>query len=219
MSLSFSPFMPQQTHSSVESLQLKIKSSFLDRGRQLIITDEYVEFDDNDLISAGPTKFLATDIVASRYGIKWIKGYQFVIGRIYCVDIKSNDDRIIKIRLKSLYGINGKKLNEKYVNIVNALYDHILDNISRNYLNQFAGSIEFEIMGVAFKSSGLVFVDKKKLIKWEDLGTKNYSTYYALFSKSDPAIHKTSEYLRDWNTGILYSVSRQILKDKGLYTE
>jgi hypothetical protein len=121
--------------------------------------------------------------------------------------------------LKSLYGINRKKLTEKYVSIVSALYDHILDNISRNYLNQFAGSMEFELLGVTFKSSGLLFNNKNQLIDWEDLGTKNYSTYYALFSKSDPGFHKTFEYLTDWNTGILYSVSRQILKDKGFYLE
>lgn len=209
---------PSQTKNS-EILQINIKSSFLDRDRQLVITDEYVELDDKDAIAAKPTRFAAADIVAFRSGIKWIRGYQFIIGRIYCIDIKSTSNLIIKIRLKSLFGINRKKLAEKYVSIVNALYDHILDNISRDYLKQFSNSLEFEILGVTFKATGIYFNDKKKLIEWEDLVTKNYSTYYALFSKSDPAFHKAFEYLIDWNTGILYSVSRQVLKNKNLYFE
>jgi hypothetical protein len=211
--------MPTQIQDTLQSLQINVKSSFLDRERQLTITDEYIEFDDKDSIAAKPTRFAVADIVAFRYGIKWIKGYQFIIGRIYCVDIKSTSNQVIRIRLKSLYGINRKKLTEKYVVIVNALYNNIFENIAKKYLNQFANSIEFEILGVNFKSSGAYFNDKRKLIEWKDMGTKNYSTYYALFSKSDPTFHKTFEYLIDWNTGILYSVSRQILKDKGFYSE
>lgn len=190
---------------------MHVKSSFLDRDRELIITDEYIEFDDNDLASAKPTRFYISDIAAFRHGIKWIKGYQFIVGRIYCVDIKSKDERVIKIRLKSLYGINRKKLTQKYVDIVNALHDNIFDNFSRTYLDQFAKSIKFEILGVTFTASGLLFNNDKKLIEWGDVGTKSYSTYYAIFSKSNPAVYKTFEFLTDWNTGILYSVSRQIL--------
>lgn len=211
--------MLEATRQHSKSIQLTIKSSFLDRERQLIITDEHIEFDDNDRISALPTKFLVPDIVAFRFGIKWINGYQFTIGRIYCVDIKSKKDDVIKIRLKSLYGINLRKLSAKYSEILNGLYDNIFDNISADFLEKFSKSIEFEILGMTFKSSGIYFNDKRRLIEWEDLGTKNYSTYYAVFSKSNPALHKTFEYLTDWNTGILYSVSRQILNDKGLYSE
>jgi hypothetical protein len=200
-------------------LQLNIRSSILDRDRQLTITNEYIEFDDKDLPSEKPIRFLNSEIAAFRYGIKWIRGYQFVIGRIYCVDIKSTDARVIKLRLKSLYGINKKKITAKYSNIVNALYNNIFDNISRNYLNQFASSKEFEILGITFKTSGVYFNDKKVLIEWQDVGTRSYTTYYAVFSRSNPSLYKTFEFLTHWNTGILYSVSRQILKDKNLYSE
>jgi hypothetical protein len=56
-------------------LQLNVKSSFLDRDRQLVITDEYVEFDDKDSIAAKQMRFDSSHIIAFRYGIKWIKGY------------------------------------------------------------------------------------------------------------------------------------------------
>ena len=166
---------------NLQSFETKIKSSILDRDRQLVISDEYVEFDDKDSVATKPTRFIASDIVAFRYGIQYIKGYYFRIGWTYCLDIKSKDHRIIKIRLKSLYGFN--KITQKYADIVNSLYTQIIDKISLNYLNQF------------------------------------YSTYYAIFSKSNPSIYKTFEFLTDWNTGILYGLSRKILMDKGLYSE
>jgi len=40
-----------------------------------------------------------------------------------------------------------------------------------------------------------------------------------MFSKSDPNYYRAFEYLNDWNTAILYSVSRQILKEKGFWNE
>ena len=207
--------------SPVESqfLNVAVKSSFLDRQRRLTVNNEYIEFDDNDAASDKPTRFNASDIEAFRYGIKWIRGYQFVIGRIYCIDIKSKEEQVIKIRLKSLYGVNRKKLSAKYVDIVNALYNYVFDDVAMNYLQKFANGNEFEILGVTFKKLGVWINDKKIFIEWQDLGTKSYSTYYALFSKSNPSFHTTFEYLSEWNAGVLYSVSRQILMDKGFYSK
>jgi hypothetical protein len=132
--------------------------------------------------------------------------------------IKLNIECIARIKgnhvMKNVHSMFGKQAVFK-----DALHDHIFDNISGSYLDQFANSFEFEILGVTFTTQGIWLENKKNFIEWNDLGTKNYSTYYALFSKSNPIFHKTFEYLTDWNTRILYSVSRQILKDKGLYSE
>jgi hypothetical protein len=202
-----------------QPLQLNIKSSWLDRVRQLTINSEYIEFDDKDGIADPPTKFEAKDIESFRFGVKWINGYQFVIGRIYCVDIKSNKNDIIKIRLKSVYGINKKKLGEKYSSIVNALYDNHFDRLSMSLLEMFHNNCDFVILNVRFDQHGITLIDKKAVIPWNDVGTRSYSTYYSIFSKTNPDAYKIFEYLNDWNTGILYSVSRQILKEKGLYSE
>jgi hypothetical protein len=217
--LTQSPNVRRKLAEMTSTLNIKIKSSFLDRDRQLIIDKDYIEFDNKDLISEPPTKFLKQDIVSFRHGVKWINGYQFVIGRIYCVDVLSSSGEAMKMRLKSLYGINKKKVTTKYSQIVNALYDNIFDHITKEYLKQFSESKEFEILGVRFTNDGLNINDKQGVIPWEDLGTKSYSTYYALFSKAKPNRYKAFEFLNDWNTGILYSVSMQILKEKGYVAE
>lgn len=202
-----------------QSLQINIKSSFLDRERQLTITSEFIEYDDTDRVSEKPTRLLNSDIVAFRYGIKWIRGYQFIIGRIYCIDIKAKEDKIMKLRLKSLYGINKKRLTAKYLNIIDALFENAFDKVSEQYMEKFANSMEFEILGITFKPSGVYFKEKNVSIEWTDVGTKFYTTYYAIFSKSRPDIYKTFEFLTDWNTAVIYSVSRQILLGKNLFSE
>ncbi|AXY78130.1 hypothetical protein D3H65_30865 [Paraflavitalea soli] len=197
---------------------LLIKSSVFDRDRELIVDNAFLSFDNKDRIAVPPTTFLKEDITAFRYGVKWIKGYSFVIGRIYCVDIKSSSGEVIKIRLKSIYGVNRTRLHEKYAILINALYDTYFDGITGHYLQQFSESVDFQLLGIAFRQDGIL-LDKNRLIKWEDLGTRSYSTYYTVFSKSDPNIYKAFEYLNDWNTGIIYSVSREILKSKNLLPE
>src|SRR6266481_4824997 len=103
-------------------LDFILKSSIFDRPRQLVLDPLYLEFDDNNLASSTPTKFLKEEIEGIRFGIKWISGYGFNIGRIYCIDIKNKSGQIIKLRLKSIYGIRKKQLADKYVKIANTLF-------------------------------------------------------------------------------------------------
>jgi hypothetical protein len=196
-----------------------VKSSILDRERELVLDNEFLAFDDKDRIGALPARILKQDITAYRFGVKWIRGYSFVIGRVYCIDIKSVSGEVIKLRLKSVYGINKKQLTDKYSRILNALHDQYFDDLIRQYLRKHTDLQDFDILGIIFRQDGVLIDQKSKLIPWEDLGTKSYSTYYAVFAKSDPAIYKAFEYLNDWNTGVLYSVSREILKSKSLYSE
>lgn len=203
----------------IQSFSINLKSSWLDRERQLIINRDFVEFDNKNRIAETSTKFTAEEIDSFRFGVKWIKGYQFAIGRIYCIDIKSKENSVIKIRLKSLYGINKKILGDKYSAIINALYEYHFDNMIMAYLQKFNNNYEFEILKVRFNQLGLTFTDKNVFLPWNDVDTRAYSTYYSIFSTSNTEIYKIFEFLNDWNTGILYSISRQILKEKGLYSE
>jgi hypothetical protein len=194
---------------------ISIKSSVFDRERQLFLNEEFIEFDDSNLVSEKPTRFDKEDIEALRYGIKWIKGYRFNIGRIYCIDVKSKGQGIIKIRLKTLYGVNKEALEQKYIKIVNTLYDFYFDDISGAYLEKFEEGNEFQLPGITYSSVG-VKLNNKDLISWEDVGTRAYYSYYAIFSKSKPTIYRAFEFRNEWNAGIVYSVTEKILKSKGL---
>ena len=202
---------------SIQNLQVFVKSSIFDRYRELTINSNYVEFDDHDLNTKPPTKFSKDDVQSVRYGVKWIEGYRFTIGRIYCVDIRSRSNRIIRIRLKSVYGIRRKVVHDKYIQIVNALYDNILDDLIKCYLTKFREGIDFELAGISFSQSGLKLNANSKIIPWDSIETAAHRTYYTIFPKNDPKNYKSFEFLNDWDAVIVYSVSRQILVDKGLY--
>jgi hypothetical protein len=198
-----------------QPIELTFKSSILDKHRHLIIDPGYLEFDDYD----PPTRFNKNEITACRYGVKWIRGYQFVIGRIYVVEVQSSDKRIIKIRLKSLYGVNKGILHQKFVTIVQALADKYFEDIARSYLEKFNRNEPIKVEDVCFNAEGISWNKNMQIINWDDVGTKAYRTYYSIFSKSNPSIYKAFEFLSDWNTGVVYRVSRSILMNKGLYTE
>lgn len=197
-----------------QSLNISIRPSFFDRERNLIINSDFIEFDDTELKNAKPTMILKSEISGFKFGIKRIRGYIFYIGTIFCIDVRGTNEQLIKLRLKSLYGINGKEFAEKYSSVLNALYDNYFDGIILNHLNRFENGEHFEIAGVLFNSNGVIFRKKNQLIEWEDLGSKTYSNYYALYSKLQPGNYQAFEYVNDWNTGILYSVIEQILKGK-----
>lgn len=191
-----------------QSLNIILRTSIFDKEHALIIDPQFIEYDN--------TNFSKLEIADIRYGLKAINGYRFTIGRIYCIDVKSLDGRIIKIRLKSLYGIRRKRLGEKYKMILHALWKFYINDIVNGFLKEFINKIDFVLLGVTFTQEGIMLDKKREIISWQDLGTKNYWHYYSMFSISNPHKYRTFQYLTDWNTAVLYSVSRDILQAKAL---
>lgn len=195
-------------------LAFTLKSSIFDRARQLTIHPDYLEFEDKDLVALPPTRFPKEEIEGIRFGVKWIRGYSFYIGRIYCIDIRSETNQVIHLRLKSLYGIRKRELGDKYSKIANALFRYYFDDLARHYLRLFENNIPFDILGVNFSSEGVVFDEKAGLVSWDFLGTKSYYTYYTLFCETNPIQYKAYEYIHHWNVAVLESVTDLILKQK-----
>ncbi|HSV10057.1 MAG TPA: hypothetical protein VLI68_04765 [Hanamia sp.] len=192
----------------LESLKFHLKPSIFESEKILILNPEFLEFE--------TVNFSKLEIAELRYGIRAIKGYRFRIGRIYCIDIKSLSGEIIKIRLKSVYRVRRVYLGKKFKEIVEAILANYINDISKDYFQRFKNKNEFNILGNIFKQEGIVLDKTVDIIPWTDLGTKNYLTYYSLFSKANPNLYRSFTYLLDWNTIVLYSVSRSILKQKGI---
>ena len=186
-----------------QTLNLLLKSSILTKQKTLVIEPEFMEFNNINL-----SKF---EIAAIRCGVKGIKGYKFWIGRIYCIDIKSVDGTVIKIRLKSLYGIRRKKLGEKYKLILAVLFENFVNDICQSFIAEFNNKVDLDLLGTTFTPEGIILNKIDKLIYWSDVGTKNYWHYFSIFSISDPNINASFYYLSDWNTIVLYNLVKNIL--------
>jgi hypothetical protein len=197
-----------------EKLEFMVRSTILDRPRLIVIHPEYLEFDDQDRVSDVPTRFLRTDIEGLRYGIKPIRGYRFRIGRIYCIDVRDVNGRVIKIRLKSVYRVRLKLLNEKYLAIANALFRLYFHEMTLEYLAQFRDAQGVELLGVKLNNQGVLFDEKVGCVSWDFLGTKRYWHYYTLYSEESPNNYRAFVFSDDWNAGVLRGLIETILKEK-----
>lgn len=200
--------------SPTESLTFTLRSSIFDRPRQLTICSGYLEFDDNDRAGAPPTRFERSEIESLRYGAKAIRGSEFRIGRIYCIDIRSTSGQVIKLRLKSIYRIRLRQLESKYLEITTALYKYYFHDKVRQYIKLFEENKPFDILGVNIDAEGILFDDKVGRVSWDYLRTRRYWTYFTLFSDTDPGQYKAFEPLEHWNAGVLYGLIESILKIK-----
>lgn len=198
---------------SYPMLEIKIKPNLLDRDRKLVINKDIVTYEDSDWKDIPNTTFNKDEIEGLRFGIEPIQGYVFTIGRRYCVDIKGFDDRLMKIRFTSLYGIRGKQLYEKYVGILNALFNTHQEDIINRHIESFNSTSLVKILGTTFKANTVTLNGND--IPYDDLGFQEYKTYYALFSKSNPKVYKAYSYLKDWNSAVVYSISKQLLANAG----
>ncbi len=189
-------------------LTITVKETVFDRRNKLVITQKSVEYKNFSL-----SKF---DIDECRHGVKFIRGYIFYIGRVYCIDVKSLSGAVMKIRFKSLYGIRKKRLHRKYSIILDALWENHLREVAQSFINLFKNKIDFELLGIIVSQPGIQLTKQSAPIPWEDVGTKTYYRYYAIFSKTNPGHYRTFYYLEDWNTGILSAVTKHILNARKL---
>ncbi|MGN8057270.1 hypothetical protein ACTJKN_13415 [Pedobacter sp. 22163] len=197
-----------------------IKKSYFDRKpKNLLFTPQSILFGNQKLSVPTITDLSTEEPLEYRFGIKWIRGFEFIVGRKYQLLIRNSDGEMIKISFGSYYGINKVHLYNQYAEILNKLWESYFDGLVDHYLALFSQKTPFIVANVTFDEAGIKirstkFInEEEKSLLWPDVGTKNYRTYFAIFSKQDPSnINKGYSYLDDWNTGVLYSVIETILK-------
>ena len=193
-----------------EAREIKFKPAIFSKERRIILHPEFMEFykspEDTE-----PVKFSKLEIDAFRFGIKWLRGYKLIFGRIYCVDIKSATGNIIKIRMTSVYKIRAKKLHEKYSSLINIILQYYASEMVAHYLKMFNYKQPFSILNVHFNQSGIVINDKQN-IDWNNMDVRTHTRYIAVSTRNKSDIYKAFDYIEEWNTLILYNVLRQILK-------
>lgn len=200
-------------------IEIVFKPTIIDRPHSLVVDSEFLQFGMLNSDSEVLFMFSRQDIAAFRYGVKWIKGFEFTIGRVYCVDVKSTSGEIISVRLKSLYSINKDAIWQKYSQILEALSKYYFDDICRNAISKIEDGEEWRHETIIITKSGVHLPKRKMKLPWSDVGSKLYATYYAIYSKSKPDIYESFEFLEDWNTSVIYSITEGILQSSGAVVE
>tara|TARA_R110000868_G_scaffold29106_5_gene108456 strand:+ start:1866 stop:2504 length:639 start_codon:yes stop_codon:yes gene_type:complete len=206
-----------------KELKVKIKRSFFDNyDRPLHLHPEFIKFEDKDLAKNSFTIFKSSDIKEFRYGIRWYR-YYVVFGREYQFYIRSFNNEVLKIRFVTYFGRKKKEFNVLYENILNSLWDLYFRNQVDEFLNEFdkgesfqIGEVNINTEGVIIKVSGII-KQEIKLILWHNVRTHSYASYFSIYSfENSKEINKGYLYKEDWNTYVLYSVVRTILRNKNI---
>ncbi|MEO8151013.1 MAG: hypothetical protein ABI723_25490 [Bacteroidia bacterium] len=198
-----------------DKIIINFKPDVLSWRRELVIEPGCLQLHNSSPFSEQPVKWLKEEIESFRFGVKWIRGTTFYFGRIYCVDIKNKNQQIIKIRLKTLYGINKEILNSKYAKIVGSLYECYFLPVIQNYCSLFASNKTFEISGITFHEYGLLLPNNMDILEWDDVSIKRYQNYLSIFSTKNPNHYLLFYYNVEWNVLVLEVVIDAILKSKG----
>lgn len=205
----------------MKSFDFDIKRGLIDNlNRKLKITEEFLKFQNKDTRENSYTTFLKDDISEYRYGVRWIS-FKVIYGREYLIYVKDKKSQVLKISFKSYFGKNKINYHNKFINILNALWESYFDNIVNDYLNKFEIGEEFTLNNVTFYQDKIqievagIVKHKKVDINWESVRTRNYHTYFVIYSNENPSeINRTYKYLDEYNAAVLFSVIQTIIKNK-----
>lgn len=189
-----------------------ITPGFLDRQRKLILTDDYLEWENGDLKGKEFTRLNKSDIVDFRHGIDWIVWYKFTVGRQFSITFKDKKNKELKIEFNTRFGLH-KENFQKYSDIVDDIWSLYHSDIVDSYLDKFYNEGQFEIQGIKFKKEGVELREKLGLISWDKVAIKEYYKYFAIYNKDNSDIHSRVSY-NEYGSETLWSSVKTILEKK-----
>jgi hypothetical protein len=201
------------------------KRSFKDNKlRELIFNEEFLRFEDKDLLNDLHTTFAKEEIADYRFGIRWIR-FELTYGREYQIFIRNKEKKVIKISFKSYFGRKKDIFHKLNFEILRGLWDFYFSDIVNDFIVKHNSNYEFSIGDVLFRKDNIeinvsgILNQKRIVIPWEKIRTHSYYSYFSIYSAENPAdINRGYSYKEDWNTNVLYSVLRTLLRDKGIET-
>ncbi|OYX82051.1 MAG: hypothetical protein B7Y83_16145 [Flavobacteriales bacterium 32-34-25] len=206
-----------------KELKVKIRRSFFDNyERPLHLHPEFIKFEDKDLVNNSTTIFKSSDIKEFRYGIHWYS-YFFVFGREYQFYIRNFNNEVLKIRFVTYFGKRKKEYNMLYEKILDSLWDLYFRKQVEKFLSDFEKGECIQVGEVNINPEGIIIIiseitkQEKKIILWDNVRTHSYMTYFSIYSFENPReINRGYLYKEDWNTYVLYSIVRTILRNKNI---
>lgn len=190
--------------------------------RELHLHPDFIKFEDKDLVNSGFTSFRTNEIKEFCYGITLYQHY-IVFGREYQVLIRNFNDEILKIKFTSYFGIKKSNVHELYAEIINSIWDLYFKEKTTEFIKDFEKGESFYIGDVIINPEGVIITvskilkQEKKLILWNDVGIRKYTTYISIYSKENPSdFNRGYSYQKDWNTFVLYSVINTIIVNKNI---
>lgn len=199
----------------VTTMNIEFKSTIFSPKKNLSIDNDFrlICADSNNQNSL---IFNKEDITGIRYGLSWIKGYQFTIGRVYCIEIRNKENKIISIKLRTVYGIRKGLLWKKYSEIVDAIYEAYFIYLYNLFVDEYNQNGIVEIEGIIISKEGILVKKNKEIINWDDLEIGIYYHYLSLTSKKNSRNYTQLYYLNEWNIYLIQNLVETIMERKNI---
>jgi hypothetical protein len=180
---------------------------------RLKINHEFISIQNISQIRSGAAILNAKDVAGYRFGIIWLRGLEFPIGKQYEIHVRAGNGQDLKIIFRSFYGIGNKRLNTLFNRIIQAIDQFFYSDQLDVLLNKYKNGDEIEIDAFNLSREGIFLKPKGIMIVWDDLGLTEFGTYFSIASKSNPAFANTSfYYLKDWNSYFYLKLFHSVLR-------
>jgi hypothetical protein len=197
--------------------QYEITSGFLERKRKLVLANEYIEFENGDFKGHEFTKLNKDNIADFKHGVDWIVWYEFTVGRLFSVTFRDNQNKELKISFNSYFRLHPQN-DQLYSDIVDDVWKYYHSDIVYAFLEKIYNGEELLLQGLKISNGGIQLRGHESKLPWEKVAIKDYSGYFAIFDKNNPASNSTISY-NEYGTETLWSAVRTILNEKGLSTQ
>jgi hypothetical protein len=167
-------------------------------------------------LSFDPPVFIpAENICSFRYGVNWLRGYKFVFGRQYIIQIQDADKKVISIKLNSYYQIRRKAYYKIWSDIFNQLWQNYFINTFNYYYELYKVKQAFDLANVKFHPFGVSWDDRS--LFWNEIKLSNYKTYFMIHHRDDLKKTKSVNFKNDWDAFILQRVLKKIIEEHDSY--
>ncbi|MDN3547151.1 hypothetical protein [Mucilaginibacter aquaedulcis] len=176
-------------------------------------------FKTEGLIIEKPSGFVAPDYIAAenitgfRYGVTWINGYAFTIGRQYFIDIQTEQQKTIRVRLGSYYGIRKRLYGSLWSEIIHQLWRNYFVNLYNYYYDLYNIHQTFELCGIKFHFGGIGW-DSNNILPWNVISISNYYNYFMIYNCNNKKQNKSKTFAKDWNAVVLQALLRKIVEER-----
>jgi len=182
-------------------------------------TSKILTFKTESLIIEKPLGLKSPDFIPAetitgfRYGISWLRGYAFTIGRQYFIEIQTDQQKVIRVKLGSYYGLRKNLYNQLWSEIIHQLWRYYFVNQYNYYYDLYKINQTFELCGIYFHPNGIGW-DALNILQWGEVGISNYYNYFMIYNRNNKRQYKSRSFAKDWNAVVLQAVLKEIVDEK-----
>ena len=185
----------------------------LTAGKKLFVGDNEIVYTRRSFRGTKQTIIPIKELTGFRYGVEWIHGLKFVIGRSYVFWFKSANTTI-RVSITSLYRMNFNDQWEKYQSVYKKVWNSIAGRMVEYNLDKINKGEAVILNEVEIKRTGISYVrsGKSVFLFLTEISLKIYQTYFVIHDKKDSSLSYISfSYKEDWNSLVLQETLLHLL--------